>query len=409
MTISFKPIITSLIDSDLYKETMRQPMLHCMAQNQAVYRFKCRNKPEFPLAELVDEVNEQLDWLCTLRYTEPELSFIGGLRFIKPDYVDFLRLFQYQRRYITASAKGDELQVETTGSQVHSMGFEIPVLAIINELYFRRLMAIHGGEDIFLGEGRKRLQDKIELLLTAEAEGKLSGPNQQGFEFFDFGLRRRLSGAWHEEVVTTLAREVPQFFKGTSSMYLAKKLGLVPIGTMAHEFMQTFQAMPGVQLRYFQQRALETWVQEYRGDLGIALTDTAGMDAFLADFDPYFAKLFDGLRHDSGNPVLWGEKALAHYAKLKVDARAKRLVFSDGLNVPRAIELYQHFTHRVLTGFGIGTNLTNDIGLEPLQIVMKLMTCNGQATAKLPDSAGKTHCDDAVFLTYMRQVFNRQD
>lgn len=405
----FKPVITSLLDEDLYKETMRQAMLHNMSQNQAVYAFTCRNKPEFPLAELAKEVNDQLDWLCTLRYTEPELNFVGGLRFIKSDYVDFLRLFQFQRRHITAFAQGDDLIIKTNGSQVHGTGFEIAVLAIVNELYFRRLMAMRGGEELFLEEGRKRLQSKIDLLLTYEAEGKLTGPDQQGFEFFDFGLRRRLSGAWHEEVVTTLAREVPQFFKGTSSVYLAKKLGLTPIGTMAHEFMQSFQAMPGVQLKHFQRQALETWVQEYRGDLGIALTDTVGMDAFLVDFDLYFSKLFDGMRHDSGNPYAWGEKALAHYAKLKIDARAKRLVFSDGLDVQRAIDLYQHFSRRVLTGYGIGTNLTNDVGLEPLQIVMKLMQCNGQPTAKLPDSSGKTHCDDAVFLTYLRQVFGRNE
>src|SRR5690606_11811776 len=156
------------------------------------------------------------------------------------------------------------------------------------------------------------------------------------FEFFDFGLRRRFSGAWHDEVVETLAREVPEHFKGTSNVELARRYGLVPIGTMAHEYLQTFQAV-GVQLRASQRAALEAWVQEYRGALGIALTDVIGMDAFLADFDRYFAKLFDGLRHDSGDPVVWGEKALAHYAKLKVDARTKRLVFSDGLDLARAI------------------------------------------------------------------------
>src|SRR5690606_36169834 len=171
------------------------------------------------------------------------------------------------------------------------------------------------------------------------------------FEFFDFGTRRRFSRDWHEEVVTTLAREVPQYFKGTSNVYLAKRHGLAAIGTMAHEYLQTFQAV-GVQLRNFQKEALETWVQEYRGDLGIALSDTIGMDAFLADFDLYFAKLFEGLRHDSGDPVEWGEKALAHYQRLRIDAHTKRLVFSDGLDIPRALRLYEHFADRVQCGFG---------------------------------------------------------
>jgi nicotinate phosphoribosyltransferase len=146
-------------------------------------------------------------------------------------------------------------------------------------------------------------------------------------------------------------------------------------------------------------------VQEYRGDLGIALTDVIGMDAFLADFDLYFAKLFDGLRHDSGDPFLWGEKALAHYARLRIDAHTKRLVFSDALDIERALALYRRFAGRTQLGFGIGTHLCNDVGLEPLNIVMKLARVNGQPVAKLSDSPGKTLCDDATFLAYLRQVF----
>ena len=199
-------------------------------------------------------------------------------------------------------------------------------------------------------------------------------------------------------------REVPAYFKGTSNVRLAKDLGLVAIGTMAHEYLQSYQALD-VRLRDFQKAALEDWVQEYRGDLGVALTDVVGMDAFLADFDLYFTKLFDGLRHDSGDPVVWGEKALAHYAKLRVDPHTKRLVFSDGLDLPTAFRIYRHFADRTQLGFGIGTNLSNDVGLTPLNIVMKLVHCNGQPVAKLSDSPGKTLCKDETFLAYLRQVF----
>jgi nicotinate phosphoribosyltransferase len=209
-------------------------------------------------------------------------------------------------------------------------------------------------------------------------------------------------------VVGTLKRVVPMYFKGTSNVLLAKELELVPIGTMAHEYLQTYQAL-GVRLRDFQKAALEGWVQEYRGDLGVALTDVVGMDAFLADFDLYFAKLFDGLRHDSGDPVVWGEKALAHYTKLRIDAHTKRLVFSDGLDLQTAIRLYRTFADRTQTGFGIGTNLTNDVGFTPLNIVMKLTGCNGQPVAKLSDSPGKTLCEDQTFLAYLRQVFQIGD
>lgn len=405
-TSTFKPVIRSLLETDLYKFTMWQPMLHQMAQNQAEYRFVCRNTPAFPLAELKDEVQAQLNHLCSLRFTEDELDYLSSLRYIKSDFVDFLRLFQFQRRFITVSTEGEQLSIVAKGPQVHVMGFEIFVLAIVNELYFRRLTAeTVGPVRIALAEGRKRLDGKIEQL-RAYGKTLAAHPSRNPFEFFDFGVRRRFSGEWHEEVVATLAREVPEYFKGTSNVYLAKKFGLIPIGTMAHEYLQTFQAGKH-RLRDFQKAALEAWVQEYRGDLGTALTDVVGMDAFLADFDRYFALLFDGLRHDSGDPVVWGEKALAHYAKLRIDPRSKRLVFSDGLDVPTAVALHTHFADRIQTGFGIGTNLTNDTGMKALNIVMKLVSCNGQPTAKLSDTPGKTLCDDETFLAYLRQVFNQ--
>ena len=390
------PIIQSLLDTDLYKFTMWQTMLHRHPQAQAEYRFVCRNTPAWPLAELLPEVNAQLDHLCSLAFTEDELAYLAGLRYIKSDFVDFLRIFRFQRRFIRAEAEGDTLRIVAQGPQVHVMAFEIHVLAIVNELYFRRF-----DQAAALAEGRRRLEAKISLLEDLGGEATRRHP----FEFFDFGVRRRFSREWHREVLVTLKREVPQFFKGASNVLYARDLGLVPIGTMAHEYLQTYQTL-GVRLRDFQRAALEDWVQEYRGDLGTALTDVVGMDAFLADFDLYFAKLFDGLRHDSGDPVAWGEKALAHYARLRIDANTKRLVFSDGLDLPEAFRLYRHFADRVQLGFGIGTNLSNDVGLTPLNIVMKLTHCNGQPVAKLSDSPGKTLCEDETFLAYLRQVFN---
>ncbi|GKS84992.1 nicotinate phosphoribosyltransferase [Acidovorax sp. SUPP1855] len=391
-----QPVITSLLDTDLYKFTMWQALLHSHPQTQAEYRFVCRNRPAYPLAELLGEVNAALDALCTLRFSPGELDYLAGLRFIKSDFVDFLRLFQFQRAFIEARAEGGDLHIVARGPQVHVMGFEIFVLAIVNELYFRRFDPAAA-----LAEGRRRLADKIAHVQALSGEPERTHP----FEMFDFGLRRRYSGAWQREVVQAFAQQAPQWFKGTSNVMLARDLNLVPIGTMAHEYLQTYQAL-GVRLRDFQKAALEDWVQEYRGDLGIALTDTVGMDAFLADFDLYFAKLFDGLRHDSGDPVAWGEKALAHYARLRIDAHTKRLVFSDGLNVDKALSLHRHFSDRVQLGFGIGTQLTNDMGVAPLNIVMKITHANGQPVAKLSDSPGKTLCDDETYLAYLRQVFN---
>jgi nicotinate phosphoribosyltransferase len=392
----FAPVVTSLLDNDLYKFTMWQAMLHRHPQTTAEYRFICRNRPQYPLAELLAEVNAQLDHLCTLRFREDELEYLCRLRYIKSDFVDFLRLFQFQRRFIRAWAEGDQLHIVATGPQVHVMDFEIHVLSTVNELYFRRF-----GQAQALQAGRERLGAKIELLRTVQRAPARVHP----LEISDFGVRRRFSGAWQREVVATLQRELPQFFKGTSNVMLAKELGLTPVGTMAHEYMQTYQTV-GVRLRDFQRAALEDWVQEYRGDLGIALTDVVGMDAFLADFDLYFAKLFDGLRQDSGDPLVWAEKAIAHYQKLRIDPHTKRLVFSDGLDVPKVLALYDALADRALTGFGIGTNLTNDVGLEPINIVMKLVSANGQPVAKLSDSPGKALRSDDTFVAYLRQVFN---
>lgn len=388
-------IINSLLETDLYKFTMWQTMLHRHPQTQAEYTFVCRNDSAYPLAELLTEVNRELDHLCSLSYGADELAYLGSLRYMKPDFIDFLRIFRFQRDFITAKAQGNALEIVARGPQVHVMGFEIYVLAIVNELYFRRFDG-----NVARSEGQRRLQEKISQLKAFSGEPARAHP----FEFFDFGVRRRFSGTWQREVVATLKSEVPEYFKGSSNVLLAKEMGLVPIGTMAHEYLQTYQAL-GIRLRDFQRAALEDWVQEYRGDLGIALTDVVGMDAFLADFDLYFAKLFDGLRHDSGDPFEWGEKALAHYAKLRIDPKTKRLVFSDGLDIPTALSLYRHFADRVPVGFGIGTNLSNDVGYKPLNIVMKLTSANGQPVAKLSDTPGKTLCKDQTFLAYLRQVF----
>jgi nicotinate phosphoribosyltransferase len=389
-------VIRSLLDTDLYKYTMLQAFLHGFPQNQAVYEFVCRNQPEYPLAELASDVEAQIEHLCGLSFAEDELAYLAQFRYIKSDFIDFLRIFRLQRRYITVESRGQQLAITARGPQIHVMAFEIFVLSIVNELYFRRFAT----PDV-IKEGRRRLSAKIQQLRDFTARG---GRRHFPFAFFDFGTRRRFSREWHEEVVARLAAEAPQYFKGSSNLYLARTHSLIAMGTMAHEYLQTFQAV-GVQLKHFQKAALEYWVQEYRGDLGIALTDVVGMDAFLDNFDLYFAKLFDGLRHDSGDPVEWGEKALRHYEKLRIDARIKRLVFSDGLDIPTALKIYDHFADRVPCGFGIGTSLSNDLGPTPLNIVMKLVECNGQPVAKLSDSPGKTLCKDETFLAYLRQVF----
>ena len=385
-------VIKSLLDTDLYKFTMMQVVLHHFPAAQVEYRYKCRTQG-VNLRPYLDEIRQEIHALCQLRFEPAELDYLKSLRFIKSDFIDFLGLFHLPEKCIEVS-EGElpgEIAISVKGSWLHTILFEIPVLAIVNEVYFRNVC-----KDPDWAEGRKRLQTKMKLVLDATDLAE--------FRVAEYGTRRRFSHVWHEEVVTTMKAQMGEHFAGTSNVGFAMKHGVLPLGTMAHEYLQACQAL-GPRLRDSQVFALETWAKEYRGDLGIALSDVYGLEAFLRDFDMYFCKLFDGARHDSGDPFDWGERMIAHYAANRVDARTKTLVFSDALTFPRAIELTRRFAGRCRTAFGIGTNLTNDLGHEPLQIVMKMIRCNGQPVAKVSDAPEKTMCDDKAYLAYLRQVF----
>jgi len=388
-------VITSLLDTDLYKFTMMQAVLHQFPGAQVSYKFKCRT-PGVKLAPYVDDIRAEIHSLCKLQFTEQELDWMRAMRFIKSDFVDFLGLFRLNEKYIDVVAlPNGEIDIRIQGPWLHTILFEIPVLAIVNEVYFRHTQPVPN-----YVEGRQRLDTKIAQLQEADL-GDL--------KIADYGTRRRFSKAWHEEVLRVLTSRLGSGltgrFAGTSNALFAMKLGLTPLGTMAHEYLQACQAL-GPRLRDSQVFGFETWAREYRGDLGIALSDVYGIEPFLRDFDMYFCKLFDGARHDSGDPFTWGERMIEHYKSHRVDPLTKILIFSDGLTVPRTIELYQRFRGRCQLAFGIGTNLTNDLGYEPLQIVIKMVQCNGQPVAKLSDTPSKNMCEDTNYLAYLRQVFD---
>jgi nicotinate phosphoribosyltransferase len=384
-------IIRSLLDTDLYKLTMMQGVLHQFPWAEVTYGFKCRT-PGVDLRPIAGELSDEIDALCTLRFTREELDYLRSLRFIKEDFVQFLRLFHLQRDFVEIDADGPELGITIRGPWLHTILFEVPVLAIVNELHFRHIAPFPD-----LEAGKEKLHEKLETVRKARSEGV-------PFLFSDFGTRRRFSRDWQDELVGILKKEVPESLSGTSNVLFAKKHGLTPIGTMAHEWIMAAQAL-GPRLVNSQKYALEHWAQEYRGDLGIALSDTVGFDAFLHDFDMYFAKLFDGCRHDSGDPFEWGDRLIAHYEKHRIDARTKRAVFSDGLSFDKAVEIATYFQGRIQTFFGIGTNLTNDIAGKPVQIVIKLTSCCGSPVAKISDSPGKQMCNDESYLTYLKSVF----
>ena len=387
-------IIESLLDTDLYKFTMMQCVLHQFPGAEVAYRFRCRNVG-VELGPYADEIRDEIHHLCSLRFKDEELEYLAGLRFIKSDFVDFLSLFHLKEKYITVTADSEApngIDITIEGPWLHTILFEIPVLAIVNEVYFRHKMPIADEK-----EGMKRLRAKIDLIRNE--------PDNDNLKITDFGTRRRFSRAWQTTVTETLIRELGrEKFAGTSNVDLARRYGLIPIGTMAHEYLQACQAL-GPRLRDTQVFAFEMWAKEYRGDLGIALSDVYGMDPFLRDFDMFFCKLFDGARHDSGDPFLWGEKMIEHYRRNKCDPRGKTLIFSDALTVPRIIELYRRFNHRIGVGFGIGTNLMNDLGPEPLNIVVKMIRANGQPVAKISDTPEKGMCEDLTYLAYLKQVF----
>ncbi len=385
-----KQIITSLLDNDLYKFTMMQAVLHQYPAADVTYQFKCRNRAK--LSPYVDELKVAISALCQLRLSEQELDYLASLNYIKNDFIAFLRLFHLDERFINLSAKGDDLELTVEGPWLHTILFEVPLLAIINEVYFRNCV-----NEPDWTQGEKRLQEKIALINDY--------PFKESYRLTEFGTRRRFCATWQRQVVTQLKDGINDYFPGTSNILLAKELDLTPFGTMAHEYLQAHQAL-GPRLIDSQKAALESWVQEYRGDLGIALSDVVGMEAFLNDFDCYFSKLFDGMRHDSGDPFVWGEKAINHYQALGIDPRTKWLIFSDALTIEKSLAIHKTFHQQAKLAFGIGTHLTNDLGYEPLQIVIKMTHCNGQPVAKISDSQEKLTCDDNDYLQYLKKVFH---
>ena len=382
------PIVRSLLDNDLYKGTMQQAVWSQFPQAHVEYVFRNRSKG-VDLRPYADEIRDEIDHLCTLTFSDEELEYLRSIRYLKSGYVDTLRTFRLDPRAVTITTDG-EFALRIAGNWYETILFEVPVLAIVNEVYFRNTQP-NAPERSRVGWDR--LEEKCRQVRASDVP----------LHIIEFGTRRRYSGDWQETVVQTLREQIGVALIGTSNVHLARTLELKPFGTMAHEFLQAFQAF--THPADSQRAAFESWMQQYRGDLGIALSDVLGMDAFFRDFDLLFSKAYDGARHDSGDPYEWGEKLIAHYERMGVDPKSKSAVFSDGLDIPRSVALARHFHGRIRTTFGIGTNLTNDFDFPALQIVIKMVRCNGRPVAKLSDTPGKTMSDDPVYVEYLRHVF----
>ena len=392
MTQYASPILHSLLDTDAYKLHMQQAVFHHYQGVHVAAEFRCRG--DDLLGIYAPSIREQVDAMQHLALRDDEYNWLAKLPFFKADYLAWLKTFRYDPSQVEITNDNGKLNIRLSGPWLEVIMWEVPLLAVISELV-HQFRSPEISVDNALGHLETKLVDFNAL--TADL------PLDQ-FYLMDFGTRRRFSRDVQQAIVERLKQE--SWFTGTSNYDLARRLELTPMGTQAHEWFQAHQQISPV-LANSQRAALQAWLDEYPDQLGIALTDCITMDAFLRDFGPEFATRYQGLRHDSGDPVQWGEKAIAHYEKLHIDPLSKILVFSDNLDLNKAIDLYRHFASRVKLGFGIGTRLTCDIpGVQPLNIVIKLVECNGKPVAKLSDSPGKTICHDKAFVRALRKAFD---
>ncbi len=392
MTRFASPVLHTLLDTDAYKLHMQQAVFHHYHDVQVAAEFRCRG--DDLLGIYADSIREQVDAMRHLALQDDEYHWLSGLPFFHADYLNWLREFRYNPDQVTVTNDNGKLDIRLEGPWREVIMWEVPLLAVISELAHR-----YRSPDTGVEQAIASLEHKL-----VEFSHLTEGLDMSRFRLMDFGTRRRFSREVQQAIVERLKQE--PWFVGTSNYDLARRLDLTPMGTQAHEWFQAHQQI-SPDLANSQRAALAAWLDEYPDQLGIALTDCITMDAFLRDFGPEFAQRYQGLRHDSGDPVEWGEKAIAHYQKLGIDPMSKVLVFSDNLDLPKAVDLYRHFSSRVNLSFGIGTRLTCDIPqVKPLNIVIKLVECNGKPVAKLSDSPGKTICHDKAFVRALREAFD---
>lgn len=392
MTQFASPVLHTLLDTDAYKLHMQQAVFHHYYDVQVAAEFRCRG--DDLLGIYADTIREQVDAMQHLTLQDDEYQWLSGLPFFKADYLDWLRNFRYNPEQVTVTNNNGRLHIRLSGPWREVIMWEVPLLAVISEIVHR-----YRSPEMGVEQALATLESKL-----IDFNQMTESLDMSRFRLMDFGTRRRFSREVQQAIVERLQQE--PWFVGTSNYDLARRRNLTPMGTQAHEWFQAHQQI-SPDLATSQRAALAAWLDEYPDQLGIALTDCITMDAFLRDFGPEFADRYQGLRHDSGDPVEWGEKAIAHYQKLGIDPLTKVLVFSDNLDLAKAVDLYRQFSSRVNLSFGIGTRLTCDIPqVKPLNIVIKLVECNGKPVAKLSDSPGKTICHDKAFVRALRKAFD---
>lgn len=399
--MKLNPIITSLLETDMYKLNMSNVIFKQFNNYTTTWTFKCRNEDVKFTKEMIQEIREQFDYYCSLSFTEDELAWLKiNLPWLSEGYINYLKFWHPVREEVFINENNIipyndcGLAIEAKGTWLNTTMYEIVILAIVNEVYFSFKYDMKKLESSF----KTRLEDKLYDLINENIKlGKFS----------EFGLRRRLSKASHDylihELIKANIQNVNIGFVGTSNVYLAKKYGVKAVGTMAHEMGMAMMSDQRYNVAYTNERLMEVWTNEYGIKNGIYLTDLLGRDAFLADFDEKYATLFSGVRHDSGNPFEWGNAIIKHYEKLGIDPKTKTLLFSDSLNFEKAQEIYNEFEGRCNVAFGIGTFLSADTFAKPLNIVMKITECNGIPVCKLTDDPEKAMGKSKEYIDYVKR------
>lgn len=384
-----KFVFSSILDNDFYKFTMQCAVVKLFPDAQVKYEFINRGRHVFPKGfgkVLRKAVNE----MAKLRLTKQEKEFLKQTcPYLNLPYLDFLEGYHYDPSEVKIKQVGGDIKVVIEGLWYRTILWEVPLLALISELHYEMNKMERESND----EVVKKTLEKTRQLEELEVN------------FADFGTRRRHSFRVHDTVMEALTQEKNTFFIGTSNVHLAMKYGVKPIGTHAHEWFMFHGAQYGFKMA--NALSLEHWVDVYRGDLGVALSDTYTTDVFFKQFDKKFAKLFDGVRHDSGDPIEFAEKTIKHYQKNGINPLFKYIIFSDSLNLEKVSEITQACKGKIGLSFGIGTNLTNDVGLTPMNIVMKLtgvLATNEEwiPTVKFSDEKGK-QTGDAKMIKLVKE------
>ncbi len=385
-------MIQSILDNDLYKFTMQQAVYLLYPTVEVQYELINRGATPFPDG-FAQKVQNEIFKMSDFTLSAKQKSFLEEkCPFFTAEYLEYLRSYKYTSDEVIIDQEGSDLAVRITGQWVNTILWEVPLMAIISEVYFK----MSGHRPVSKLQRQKNNLNKAKIFTT------------NGIKFADFGTRRRFSAANHEQVIIDLASQAEHNLLGTSNVHFAQQFDITPVGTVAHEWFMFHGALHGYQQG--NPSALKTWFDIFQGNLGIALTDTYTTNFFLSTFSHDDAKRYAGVRHDSGDPFTFIDKIVQHYKRLDIAPLTKTIVFSDGLNAEKAVQIHQHCKDRIQDVYGIGTTLTNDIGCSPLNMVIKMRKCRNSVdapwrhTVKISDDRGKHTGDQEELQICLRAI-----